>query len=83
MRVGHGTDDAGDDVVEQVKRCLGLKRAVVRLRPQARTSTGVDQLNSYTNFAARLANAAFHHVMGAQFPRRGAHINRLLCIASG
>jgi len=62
LRVADGGHDAGDNVVEQVERCVRSKGTVVSFRPETRAGGGVDEMCRDTNLRSGLPDAAFHHI---------------------
>jgi hypothetical protein len=77
VRVGHGGDDTGDDLVLQLEDLVGLEGAVVGLRPQVGARAGVDELRGDPQHGARLTQAAFDDVAGAELLADGADVHRL------
>ena len=78
---GQGGDDHADDVVLHGKDILDL--AVIAFGPQIVAGFRFDQLDGNAELRARAPDAAFHHIMHAEFTSDLAHIHGLSAIAEG
>src|ERR1700693_5623855 len=64
--IGASGDDAGDQVVLQLKSCFGIEGAVVDLRPKMGAGSRVHELHREAPLRPRLPQASLHHIAGAQ-----------------
>ena len=76
--IGDGGDDARNEVILQRENLSGLKVAFIVLGPEVSAAGRIDKLHGEAQLGSRLAEAALHHVAGAQFLTDGTHIDRLI-----
>ena len=76
--VGDGGDDPRHEVVLQLEDGVRAEGALVVLGPEMSAGDGVHELHGEAQLRSRLPQVAFHHVARAQFPARGADVDRLI-----
>jgi hypothetical protein len=78
---GQGGDDRRGHLVLDREQVLEL--AVVALGPDVPVGFGIDQLHGYAHPVARLAHAAFDHVLDAEFGRHVLNPDRPVLVDEG